>query len=97
VPTASSIGEIVAFDLLSCVRLPRLLRPPYRALQGPEVYCGLHIVTPDFVRAAHELGIRVDVWTINSEPQMRRLLGFGVDGIITDRPNVLARVISGAG
>src|SRR5919107_899070 len=77
VATASSIGEIIVFDLLSRVRLHRLLRPSYRALQGPEVYCGLHIVTPEFVRAAHELSIRVDVWTINSEPDMRRLLGSG--------------------
>jgi glycerophosphoryl diester phosphodiesterase len=95
VATASSIGEMIVFDLLSRVRLHRLLRPSYRALQGPEVYCGLRIVTPEFVRAAHELGIRVDVWTINSEPDMRRLLGSEVDGVMTDRPNVLARVRGG--
>jgi len=37
----------------------------------------------------------VDVWTINSEPDMRRLLGSGVEGVMTDRPNVLARVLGG--
>jgi glycerophosphoryl diester phosphodiesterase len=95
VATASSIGEIIVFDLLSRVRLHRVLRPSYRALQGPEVYCRLQIVTPEFVRAAHELGIRVDVWTINSALDMRRLLGSGVDGVMTDRPNVLARVLGG--
>jgi glycerophosphoryl diester phosphodiesterase len=95
VATASSIGEIIVFYLLSRVCLHRLLRPSYRALQGPEVYCGLRIVTPEFVRAAHELGIRVDVWTIQYEPDMRRLLGCGVDGVMTDRPNVLARVLGG--
>jgi glycerophosphoryl diester phosphodiesterase len=42
---------------------------------------------------AHQLGVRVDVWTINTEPDMRRVLGYGVDGIMTDRPDVLSRVL----
>ena len=95
VATGSSIREIVTFDLLSRLGLSRLLKPPYQALQGPEVYRGvLHVVTPDFVRAAHELGIRVDVWTIDREADMRRLLGYGVDGIMTDRPDVLAQLLA---
>jgi glycerophosphoryl diester phosphodiesterase len=97
VATASSLPEIIAFDLLTRLRLSRLLRPSYQALQGPERYCGLHIVTPDFVEAAHALGIRVDVWTIDSEPDMRRLLDFGVDGIMTDQPYILARVLEESG
>jgi glycerophosphoryl diester phosphodiesterase len=57
----------------------------------------LHIVTPDFVEAAHARGLRVDVWTIDSEPDMRRLLGFGVDGIMTDQPYILAQVLEESG
>ncbi|HZL74633.1 MAG TPA: glycerophosphodiester phosphodiesterase family protein, partial [Propionibacteriaceae bacterium] len=45
-------------------------------------------------RKAHDRGLRVDVWTIDDEPAMRRLLSFGVDGIMTDRPDVLARVLN---
>ncbi len=41
----------------------------------------------------HSVGLRVDVWPLGNEPAMRRLLGFGVDGIMTDRPDVLARVL----
>ena len=84
---------------VSRLRLSKLLRPCcYRALQGPKYYpttgvFRLHIVTPGFVRAAHEVGIRVDVWTIDQEPDMRRLLASGMDGIMTDRPDVLARVL----
>jgi glycerophosphoryl diester phosphodiesterase len=82
--------------VLRRVRLSSLLRPPYRALQGPENFRGLlRVVTPGFVRASHEIGVRVDVWTINDEPSMRRLLGFGVDGIMTDRPDILAKVLRG--
>jgi len=49
----------------------------------------------ELIRRAHERGLRVDVWTIDHEPDMRRLLGFGVDGIMTDRPDILARVLRG--
>jgi glycerophosphoryl diester phosphodiesterase len=52
-------------------------------------------VTPGFIRAAHGQGLRVDVWTIDSEADMRRLLGYGVDGIMTDRPDVLAKLLEG--
>jgi glycerophosphoryl diester phosphodiesterase len=65
-------------------------------LQGTETYRGLRVVKPGFVRAAHEQGLRVDVWTIDSEPDMRRLLGYGADGIMTGRPDVLARVLEGS-
>jgi glycerophosphoryl diester phosphodiesterase len=53
VATGSSIWEIATFLLLGRLRLRRLLRPSYQALQVPEVYLDtLHIVTPGFVRAA---------------------------------------------
>jgi glycerophosphoryl diester phosphodiesterase len=97
VATGSSIREIITFDLLSRLGLSRLLKPRYQALQGLETYGVLHVVTPGFVREAHELGIRVDVWTTDREADMRRLLGYGVDGIMTDRPDVLARLLRGAG
>jgi glycerophosphoryl diester phosphodiesterase len=95
VATASSSVEMISFYLLSRLGLSRSARPRYQALQGPETYHGLRIVTPGFIRAAHELGLRVDVWTIDSEADMRRLLGYGVDGIMTDRPDVLAKLLKG--
>jgi glycerophosphoryl diester phosphodiesterase len=91
--TASSSAELISFYLLSRIGLGRSVKPRYQALQGPETYHGLPVVTPGFVRAAHEQGLRVDVWTINSEANMRRLLGYGVDGIMTDRPDILAKVL----
>jgi len=95
VATASSSAELIFFWLLSRLRLIGLSKPSYQALQGPETYKGLRIVTPELVRGAHERGLRVDVWTIDHEPDMRRLLGFGVDGIMTDRPDILTRVLRG--
>jgi glycerophosphoryl diester phosphodiesterase len=95
VATAASRVELISFWLLSRLHLVGLSKPPYQALQGPETHRGLRIVTPELVRAAHEWGLRVDVWTIDHEPDMRRLLGFGVDGIMTDRPDILAKVVNG--
>jgi len=94
VATATSAAEVVTYWLTHLLRLGVLLHPPYQAVQPPERIKGLRIVTPRFVRQAHARGLRVDVWTIDDEPAMRRLLGFGVDGIMTDRPDVLARVLT---
>jgi glycerophosphoryl diester phosphodiesterase len=97
VATGASGLEIGVFYFLNSLHLSRLLSliggSSYQALQGPEEYRGLQIVTPGFVRAAHQLDLRVDVWTINTEPGMRRVLRYGVDGIMTDRPDVLNRVL----
>ena len=97
VATAASTIELLVFWVLHLLRLDKLYNPPFQALQPPEKYKGvLRVVTPRFVRNAHSRGLRVDVWTIDDEPAMRRLLGFGVDGIMTDRPDILARVLGTA-
>ena len=95
VSTSASQREIRVFFLLAKMRLEGLLRPSYDALQVPVRYGGLEIVTPRFVEAAHRLGVRVDVWTINDPAEMRRLLDLGVDTIMTDRPGELAKVLAG--
>jgi glycerophosphoryl diester phosphodiesterase len=40
----------------------------------------------------HDAGRRIQAWTIDDEPDMRRLLGWGVDGLISNRPDVAVRV-----
>ncbi|HZA04117.1 MAG TPA: glycerophosphodiester phosphodiesterase [Propionibacteriaceae bacterium] len=93
VATATSTLELLGYWLLSLLHLTWLIDPPFQALQPPEYYKGIPIVTPRLVRAAHRQNLRVDVWTIDEEADMRRLLSYGVDGIMTDRPDVLARVL----
>ena len=51
------------------------------------------MVDPPVVEHFHRLGIPVHVWTVDDEEEMRALLAMGVDGIVTDRPDVLARVL----
>jgi glycerophosphoryl diester phosphodiesterase len=94
VSTGGSKWEIGIFYLLSRLRLERLVRPAYDALQVPLRHRGILVVTPRFVRAAHARGVRVDAWTINQADEMRRLLGLGVDVIMTDRPGTLAEVLN---
>ncbi len=62
------------------------------ALQVPEFYGTTHIVTKNFVRAMHGIGVRVHVWTINREIDMKRILNLGADAIMSDDPAMLKRV-----
>lgn len=93
VPTAASLFEIGVFYLLSRLRLEWFSRPKYEALQIPEYHLGVALLTRRFVEAAHALGVRVDVWTVNEPDAMRRVLDLGADTIMTDRPDVLDRVL----
>ena len=72
-----------------------LRTPPYREFQVPESSEGTTIVSPRFVGFAHRAGLRVKVWTVDEPDDMRRLIGFGVDAIISDRPDVAVAVVKG--
>jgi glycerophosphoryl diester phosphodiesterase len=93
----ASRWEAGVFYLLSNLRLGRLLRPAYDALQVPVRHRGIPLVTRRFVISAHERNVRVDAWTINETDEMRRLLDLGVDVIVTDRPETLAEVLRESG
>jgi len=74
-------------------RAKRILRG-IAAVQVPERYWHVHVVTPRFIRVMHDIGVEVHVWTVNDPATMRRLLGIGVDGLITDRCDLAVRVIA---
>ena len=50
-------------------------------------------VTPELVAEAHKLGIKVVPWTVNSRRDMEKLITMGVDGIISDKPEVLRNLL----
>ncbi len=68
-------------------------RVPYRAFQVPETSGSTRVVSPRFVKLAHQAGLAVQVWTVDEPDDIRRLLDWGVDGIISDRPDVAAEVV----
>jgi glycerophosphoryl diester phosphodiesterase len=54
----------------------------------------MKVITPRFVAAAHRHGIQIHVWTIDDPAEMEKLLAAGVDGIMTDVPDVLLEVLA---
>lgn len=93
IATSSSQFEIALFLVLSRLGLERLLKPEFVALQVPPKYRGIEVVTPRFISAARNRGVRVDVWTIDDPEETHRLLDLGVDVIMTNRPEVLTEVL----
>lgn len=72
------------WDTLACVQVPvRVRRFP--------------LVTAGFIRVARARGLAVHVWTIDDPAQMHRLLDLGVDGLVTDRIDVLKDVLVARG
>lgn len=67
---------------------------PFDALQIPPTFHGIGVITPRFVEAAHHHGIQIHVWTIDDPTEMYELLHAGVDGLMTDLPDVLLEVMA---
>ena len=93
VVTGTTQNEVIALFALSKPFLEGAYGPAAGAVQVPEYRSGLHVLTERFVDAAHKRGLQVHAWTINDEADMRRLADLGVDGIITDRPDLLLQVL----
>jgi len=71
--------------------------PGVVAVQVPVRYARVRVVDARFVRHAHTLGMQVHVWTIDDPAEMHELLDLGVDGIMTDRIEVLRDVLIARG
>jgi glycerophosphoryl diester phosphodiesterase len=96
VPT--SAGTMTTAEAWQAVQAGEdLPESPAVAFQVPERQGELVIVDERFVAAAHRAGKAVHVWTVNEAEAMERLLGLGVDGIISDVPTTLCGVLGSAG
>lgn len=85
--------ELQGYVLLGKLGLGRLSVPNVDAAMVPEKRGPIRIVTRGFVRRAHSDGIGVFVWTVNRTSDMRRLLDWGVDGLVSDCPGRLRRIV----
>ncbi len=94
VATAASPRDVVLFRFLPARRLVDVLaRSRACALQIPHRRGRLRIATSSLIRRAHASGIHVHVWTIDDPAEMHELLDLGVDGLMTDRTDLLRDVL----
>ena len=96
VATSAATGEALSFFAMHEAGLAASYSPVMQALQVPERAGVLHVLTPDFVKAAHGRNLRVHAWTVNDESDMRRFVEMGVDGVMTDYPDRLLKVLGRA-
>ncbi|BDA63578.1 glycerophosphoryl diester phosphodiesterase [Actinomyces capricornis] len=98
--TSLGVGDVMGLMLLSEAALPLphtrwgWTRGRVDAVQVPESYRGVPIVTRRFVAAAHREGLEVHVWTVDSPERMRRLAALNVDAIMTDVPTLATKVLA---
>ncbi|MCS5709627.1 hypothetical protein CC99x_012045 [Candidatus Berkiella cookevillensis] len=76
----------------------KALQQSYPALikqLGGKIWCPHYQeLTPDLLKEAHQLNLKVNVWTVDSPDDMLHMVEMGVDGIITNRPDLLAKLLS---
>jgi glycerophosphoryl diester phosphodiesterase len=94
IPTGASREEVRLALYRSWLRWP-LGSTSYRELQVPERSGPTRIVSRRFVAHAHRAGLPVKVWTVNDPHDMRRLLEWGVDALISDRPDLAVAAVRG--
>jgi len=96
-PTVSpdkATGWTAGFDPAAHgLSIPRTIKDAGGAIWSP--YFG--DVTPALIAESHALGLKVVVWTVNKEADMARLIEIGVDGIISDHPDLLRQAASDKG
>jgi glycerophosphoryl diester phosphodiesterase len=98
VATSAHPLEVVAFVLSPSARLARwLTRGRPAALQVPHRRGRLLVASRGLVRRAQAAGVQVHVWTIDDPIEMNALLDRGVDGIMTDRTDILRAVLRARG
>jgi glycerophosphoryl diester phosphodiesterase len=84
-----STGLIYFFDLPA-----HLIQALLVFLADPDaLHPEKHLVTQEYMSWAKEKGYRVNAWTVDEPAEMRRLISLGVDGIITNRPDLLRKVL----
>ena len=92
VATSAAREEVRWALYRSWVRWP-VERVSYGGYQVPERSGRTTVISPRFVEYAHRAGLGVQVWTVDTEADARRLLGWGVDALITDRPDIVVPIV----
>lgn len=100
VATSASRSEVRNFVLLGKVFLSAFSAPHYQSIQppyDPKESMNIPIMTERFIREAHAKNIQVEPWTVNDPVLMKEYIEWGVDGIITDRPDLMIATLEELG
>jgi glycerophosphoryl diester phosphodiesterase len=96
VATSASRAEVTKFVLLGKILLSGLIMPQYESIQppyDPQESMNIPIMTKLFLREAHAKNIAVEPWTVDDPELMKQYIKWGVDGIMTDRPDLMIDVL----
>lgn len=94
VPVSSPSEATRNFVLAHKLFLDRLIpMNKYTAVQIPMSASGLNLTTERIIKSLHKRNIAVQYWTINDEDSVRKLVEIGADGIMTDHPNIVKKVL----
>jgi glycerophosphoryl diester phosphodiesterase len=91
--TSGARGQLLRYYARHLLGLGRRWPPSADVVQVPEHWNGRRVLRPRMVRELAAADIPVHVWTVDDAADMRRLLEWGVEGILSDRPDVLGRVL----
>jgi len=96
IATSGSTNEVTEYVILGKLFLGGFVAPQYQALQVPwekSESKGIPIMTARFIRESHAKNLHVEPWTVNDPELMKQYIEWGVDGIITDRPDLMLQVL----
>lgn len=78
-------------------KVPRFLQKKLTTYNEDEGKYYTNIVKQSIIDDAHRHNMAVQYWTVNDRDNMKKLIKMGVDGIITDRPDILQEVLEEMG
>jgi len=96
VTTSASRTEVRNYVLLGKAFLWGFYFPKFQTIQppwDPKDSLGIQIMTERFIRESHQKNIRIEPWTVNDPNLMKQYIDWGVDGIITDRPDLMLQIL----
>ena len=94
IATSASGKEQKVFTALNAAFLTPIYSPKFHLVELPSTWYGLRLITPNLIQSAHLRGLRVHAVNINESDQMELVIQQGIDGVVTDYPNLMIDVIN---